>query len=40
MTVKVKPKEQEPCRTRNPKPRIRTPAVGASRRKTLDAPGG
>ena len=36
MTVKVKPKEQEPCRTRNPKPKIRTPSVGADRRKTLN----
>ena len=25
MTVKIKPKEEEPCRTRNPQPKVRTP---------------
>jgi hypothetical protein len=24
-TVKIKPKEEEPCRTRNPQPKIRAP---------------
>jgi hypothetical protein len=37
MTVKVKPKEQEPCRTRNPQPKIRTPLARADRRKILAA---
>lgn len=27
MTVKIKPKEEEPCRTRNPQPKIRTPSA-------------
>jgi hypothetical protein len=38
MTVKVKPKEREPCRTRNPKPKIKTPSVGADRRRISDPP--
>ena len=25
VTVKIKPKEEEPCRTRNPQPKIKTP---------------
>ncbi|HEX9788310.1 MAG TPA: hypothetical protein VGB09_09800 [Candidatus Binatia bacterium] len=32
-TVKIKPKEEEPCRTRNPRPKIKTPALDADRRK-------
>jgi len=35
MTVKIKPKEQEPCHTRNPKPKIKTPAAMADRPKTI-----
>ena len=26
LTVKIKPKEEEPCRTRNPQPKIRAPS--------------
>jgi hypothetical protein len=32
-TVKIKPKQQEPCRTLNPKPKISMPAVDTKRRK-------
>jgi hypothetical protein len=37
MTVKIKPKEQEPCRTRNPQPKIERPSGSADRRKLLAA---